>query len=308
MNYRMINSQKITLTIINNIMNKFPAKSKIFNYLIWSISLILVYMLSGIIFNGEHIWMSMTVQIATIIVTYLYIEINKPKLISGFINIILPLITLLWIPSLFFGNSYRLVWIYLLMVPLLYVVTWLLHSRKLIFYLILLIFPVITSLLIFPNLISYSQSLNIKTGTQFPNIKFVDSNRKSFKIEKDKIILLDFWSTKCGICYKKFPDLERLYHKYKDNKGIQIYSVHVPYPQDNFNSTVKLVKKLNYKFPTLFAVSKNETMEKLNFNGFPHYIIIQNDKIVYSGFFQIDKDIIIGNSEREIDQLVKINE
>ncbi|MCD0472626.1 TlpA disulfide reductase family protein [Flavobacterium sp. JAS] len=150
-------------------------------------------------------------------------------------------------------------------------------------------------------------SLDIKKGTQFPNIKFVDNNRKSFKIENDKIILFDFWSTKCGICYEKFPDLERLYLKYKDNKDVQIYSVHVPYPQDNFSSTLELIEKLNYKFPTLFAVSKNETMEKLNFNSFPYYIIIQNNKIVYSGFFETDEGIIVGNTEREIDRLLEIN-
>jgi len=34
---------------------------------------------------------------------------------------------------------------------------------------------------------------------------------------KNKLIVLDFWTTTCGVCFKSFPDYEKIYLKYKDN-------------------------------------------------------------------------------------------
>lgn len=278
-----------------------------FKYLMWASLLILAYFLSGIIFEGNHIWMSLTIQLCTILVTYRFIDSTKcKKMALGFLYLIFPLLTLLIIPLFFFTDALKFTWIYLFTVPFFFIITWFLYPRRKITHLIILVLPVIFSFYLFPNVLAYNNNLNPKTGHEFPELKFTDINEKSITIDRDKIILLDFWSTKCGICYKKFPDLEKLFLKYHGNKNVQIYSVHVPYPYDDFQKTKYLVKKLGYKFPTIFAVSKNETLNKLNFNAFPHYVIIKNNKIKYSGFLQIEDNLIVGNAEKEIDKLVLI--
>lgn len=40
------------------------------------------------------------------------------------------------------------------------------------------------------------------------------------KIEKDKLLLLDFWATWCGPCIASFPHLEKLQEKYNDDLQI----------------------------------------------------------------------------------------
>ncbi|MBB4804512.1 thiol-disulfide isomerase/thioredoxin [Flavobacterium nitrogenifigens] len=274
-------------------------------YLMWSSLLIFTYFVSGIIFGGNHIWMSLTIQLSTILATYCFIYITKCKKIGvGFLYVIFPLLVLLIMPLFFFNDALKFTWIYLLTVPFFFMLTWFLYPRKKIAHLIIFVLPVIFSFYLFPNVLTYINNLNPKTGSEFPEIKFTDINKRSFKVDRDKIVLLDFWSTKCGICYKKFPDLEKLFLKYHGNKNVQIYSVHVPYPYDDFQKTKSMVINLGYKFPTIFAVSKNETLNKLNFNAFPHYVIIKNNKIEYSGFLQIQDNLIVGNAEKEIDKLL----
>jgi thiol-disulfide isomerase/thioredoxin len=289
-------------------MTKSREKTNItIKYLIWPTLLILVYFLSGFTFEGNHIWMSLTIQLSTILTTYCFIRITKCQKIGiGFLYVIFPLLVLLIIPSFFYNDALKFIWIYLLTVPFFFMTTWFLYRRRKIVHLIILVLPVFFSFYLFPNVLAYNNNLNPKIGHEFPEIKFTDIDKRSIKIDRDKIILLDFWSTKCGICYKKFPDLEKLFLKYHGNKNVQIYSVHVPYPYDDFKKTKSLVKNLGYKFPTIFAVSKNETLNKLNFNTFPHYVIIKNNKIKYSGFLQIQDNLIVGNAEKEIDKLLLI--
>jgi thiol-disulfide isomerase/thioredoxin len=43
---------------------------------------------------------------------------------------------------------------------------------------------------------------------------------------KNRYVLLDFWFTHCGVCYKKFPEVQKLYDKYKDDTRIALFAVH----------------------------------------------------------------------------------
>lgn len=287
-------------------MGKFWKKTCIaVKYLMWASLLIFAYFVSGIIFFGNHIWMSLAMQLSTISVTCLFLDLTRCKKIAiGFLYLIFPLLMLLIMPLFFFSDALEFTWIYLLTIPLFFIITWFLYPKRRIAHLIIILLPVIFSFYLFPNVVAYNNNLNPKTGHEFPEIKFTDSNKRSITIDRNKVVLLDFWSTKCGICYKKFPDLEKLYLKYQGNKNVLIYSVHVPYPYDDFQKTKSLVEKLGYKFPTIFAVSKNETLNELNFNAFPHYVILKNNKIKYCGFLQIKDNLILGNAEKEIDRLL----
>ena len=55
---------------------------------------------------------------------------------------------------------------------------------------------------------AFSKNNNSHKYDRLPEVTLVDKNKQKIDIHKNKIIVLDFWSTNCGICFKKFPDLE----------------------------------------------------------------------------------------------------
>ena len=100
---------------------------------------------------------------------------------------------------------------------------------------------------------------------------------------KDKIVLLDFWYTGCGICFEKFPQLETAYQKYKTDSSVLILAVDKPIEEDKPNEAFEMIKKEGYTFPVVIA--KDEEMpEKFGVKGYPTtFVINQNNQIVYKG-------------------------
>jgi len=120
---------------------------------------------------------------------------------------------------------------------------------------------------------------------------------------KNKLIVLDFWTTTCGVCFKSFPDYEKIYLKYKDNPDVRIYSVNIPVKRDIVGYAKKKIGEYNYTFPVLYADS--DTIPKFfGFNSTPHLIIIKNGKVRFNGYPVLDEDILTKNIKDEIDLLL----
>ena len=100
---------------------------------------------------------------------------------------------------------------------------------------------------------------------------------------KDRYILLDFWTSSCGVCIQQFPRFQKLYDKYKND--ILVRSVFVRYKEDeNISYGMCLTDKLGYKFP-VWSVDKNSPLIKdLDVKVYPTVIIIDPDKrIIFKG-------------------------
>ena len=68
------------------------------------------------------------------------------------------------------------------------------------------------------------QPERLMNGVKMPNIELIDENGNQVELAsiKDKIVLVDFWASWCKPCLKAFPEMEKMYAKYKDAKlGMQ---------------------------------------------------------------------------------------
>lgn len=174
---------------------------------------------------------------------------------------------------------------------------------------IVLLISLFGSYLVFPNYFQlYQAHINkkeTKISQDFPDIDLTGRNKEKFVFDNNKIIVLDFWTTSCGVCFKEFPLYNDLTLKYKNDNRIEFYSVNVPLKRDVFEKSVEMIEEYNYSFKNTYAVSEKEILEKLNIYAFPNIVIIKNNTIVYQGHPSYNKIIIVDNFESIIKNLLK---
>ena len=132
----------------------------------------------------------------------------------------------------------------------------------------------------------YSKSNEKVSEKKFPTIQFEDSNLIDYEIPKDKIVVLDFWTTSCSLCFKKFPAMNTLYDKFRNNNKVLIIAVNVPLKNETRQERIRTYDSLGLDMSSIYSLSKEEVENKLNFNTYPHAIILKNNEILYQGFFE----------------------
>ena len=70
---------------------------------------------------------------------------------------------------------------------------------------------------------------NLTRNPQAPNVTFttIEGKRISMADLKGKVVLVNFWSTDCGVCVKEMPSLVNTYNAYK-GKGFEVIAVAMP--------------------------------------------------------------------------------
>lgn len=101
-----------------------------------------------------------------------------------------------------------------------------------------------------------------------------------------EVIVLSFWSTVCGSCIKKFPDIEEFYKTNKNNDKIRFYSVNIPIRGDSEEGVFRLTK--NYETPVFFG--DDSWVDFFSITSFPTLIIIKDNVIRYKGLLTFDKN------------------
>jgi len=195
---------------------------------------------------------------------------------------------------------------YIIFVPLSIYLSYIFNKTRRLFIPILsfLLFGLV-SFVIVPTYFIFYHNRKAEVNQVFKEIDLVNSDQKVTHLENNKIIVLDFWSTDCSICFEKFPALQRIFEKYKDVEDVKIYSVNVPIKRDKFSKTIKILDSLGYSFPKLYATSAHQIESVLHINAFPHLLIIKNGVIRYDGILVTDKTTLLYNVETEIDRLIK---
>ncbi len=278
---------------------------KILLYLLIAPSPLIIYLIFGAIFHGNHRWMiSLTLPTIFILSYLLFSKINKKEHLKLGLTIVLPIFSLFLFFS--FSNSFSLslLLLYLIFIPISVYLSWWFASRKslLIPIFSFILFAIVGGIL-FPNVFVLQNNFGAHKNEQFNGLSLVNKDQESVELDKSKIIVLDFWTTSCGICFEKFPDLEKYYLEFKDNPNVEFYSINVPLKRDKFDEVVKLVENLDYKFPTLYAKSREE-VEKLGIYAYPHLLILKNGRLRYDGRLETDKYIFVNHLKSEINKLI----
>jgi thiol-disulfide isomerase/thioredoxin len=95
--------------------------------------------------------------------------------------------------------------------------------------------------------------------------------------------LLDFWTTTCGVCFKKFPQVQAVHEKYQNDSSVKVLAVNTPLEEDKPNQAFNDIHKRGHIFPVV--ITKDEDLaEKFGVKGYPTtFVIDRNGQIVYKG-------------------------
>ncbi|ABO50062.1 alkyl hydroperoxide reductase/ Thiol specific antioxidant/ Mal allergen [Desulforamulus reducens MI-1] len=131
-----------------------------------------------------------------------------------------------------------------------------------------------------------SQSDSVTTGqteqkeltkedkTMAPDFKLKDLSGKEFSLAdfREKIVLINFWTTWCPYCIVEMPEIEKTYQKYKD-KGFVVLAVNLTDQEKNPQDPVKFIAEKGYSFPVLLD-EKGEVSLQYAIRSLPTSFII----------------------------------
>ncbi len=106
----------------------------------------------------------------------------------------------------------------------------------------------------------------------------------------NKIVLLDFWHTACGVCFQKFPKVQKVYQKYKDNPAVLILAINKPLEDDKEGQAFQMIRERGYTFPVAIA-KRDDLAEALGINGYPTtFIVNPQGTIIFKGSIEYASD------------------
>lgn len=120
------------------------------------------------------------------------------------------------------------------------------------FLLIILVVLIVLVVLIYPTDTPPGEYLPPQTSEVelAPDFTLTDLNGNEITLSQfrgDKNIFLNFWATTCGYCRQEMPDIDEIYHEYKD-KDLVVLTVNVGENQRTVQSYIEANK---FSFPVL---------------------------------------------------------
>ncbi len=114
----------------------------------------------------------------------------------------------------------------------------------------------------------------------------------------DSVVVLDFWTTTCGSCFKEFPHLAQTQKEYA-NFPVKFYTVNIPLKKDTFQKTIDIIEK--YFNQNLF-ISDTADISKLSIAAVPVFMVIKNNTILYKGHTSASRISMENDLTDEIDR------
>ncbi len=132
------------------------------------------------------------------------------------------------------------------------------------------------------NYLSFG-SINNKINQQLNfELNYFDSTNRvvNLSAKKYSYYLIDFWHTRCGVCFQKFPIVEAFYQKEKSNKKIKIIAFNLNLKSDTLNQAFEVLKKENYHFEN-GIIQNDSILNKLEVKVYPTTLLIDSNGLVF---------------------------
>jgi thiol-disulfide isomerase/thioredoxin len=113
---------------------------------------------------------------------------------------------------------------------------------------------------------------------------------------KGKVVVMEFWGTKCGPCMAAMPSFVDM-DKRQGNKGVQVVGVHCQH--SDLDEVKKTVEKVKIKFP---VVNNSSVPSALKFEGIPHtFVFSAAGNLVYSGHPGDEMEKVVRKEMKNLD-------
>lgn len=119
-------------------------------------------------------------------------------------------------------------------------------------------------------------------------------------LDKDYIVL-EFWSSTCGVCFKKLPEIEKIYNSISETEHIAFYSVFCRLSDRNETpqSGVSTLAGLGYSFPVLSVDWQDPIMKEIDIKVVPTIVVFdRKGTMIFRGSIEL--------AERYLRQLTAI--
>ncbi len=122
----------------------------------------------------------------------------------------------------------------------------------------------------------------------------------SFKLSElpKEYIVLDVWSSTCGVCIHEMPEVQALHDKYKDNEHVEISTLMVFVRQgETVEQGYGILEKRGCNMPVYGIDRKSQLLKDCRIEGFPRVLILdKNRNVIFNGSLQF--------AERKLKELI----
>lgn len=113
-------------------------------------------------------------------------------------------------------------------------------------------------------------------GFQFVRL---DGEKVTPESLQGKIVVLDFWATWCGWCFKGFPNLDKVYNQFKDDDQVVILTVNTDNPEVTDKQVQDSFDRYQFKLPIVRDPQEDNT-KVFRVTGLPTMYILGPDGTV----------------------------
>jgi thiol-disulfide isomerase/thioredoxin len=156
---------------------------------------------------------------------------------------------------------------------------------KIVFIIFFVFFSYFLPYKFYPSYFAYITT-DYLPGTTFPKVIFEDVSGNKYKIDDNKIVVIELWQITCSVCYKKMPLFDNIALKYKNNNNIAFYAICLKSKNISDLDIKNRIKKLSYEninFLIADEINSKIIFNNLNFNAVPRFIIIdKNNNVIFS--------------------------